>query len=224
MDSLYLEELDDRWRIDIKRNAPAAMVEAAAAPVRTFKSGQVLATYRGGRFTSTDFIQWLQALPMLVHQNVAGATEKQLQDLVRSLVRNEVVVREAREAGTSLSEEEWTDLRERLRAQIERVKVGVGLDSALVGAETLEARRQAGADALTAYFYQLAARSRSVVVVPAFLAAKLRTDMSWAVSQSGIDQALERATRWRQEAEQASTDSGPERSPADSVSQEGTQR
>ncbi len=201
MDSMFLEELADRWRVKVRDNAPGTMREAAAAPLRTFKSGKVLATYRGGRFTSTDFIRWLQALPVLVHQNVASATDEQLTELVNSLVRNEVLVREAREEGTVLSEQDWIELREQLRTQIGRVKTGIGLDSALTGAETVEDRRRAGAEVINAYFYRLAATLRNVVVVPAFLAGKLRDDLSWDVSQPGVDQALEIASRWRQEAE-----------------------
>ena len=223
MDSVFLEELAERWRIDVRGSAPATMREAAAAPLRTFKSGKVLATYRGGRFTSTDFVRWLQALPVLVHQNVSGADDEQLTELATSLVRNEVLVREARGEGTSLTEEEWFDLRERLRGQIEQVKTRIGLDSAFAGATTLEARRRAGADAVTAYFYRLAATLRGVVVVPAFLAAELRAEMSWDVSQPGVDQALELATRWRQEAEQAASPE-PQVAPADSGAPQGEKR
>ncbi len=198
MDSVFLEELAERWRIRVRDKAPDVIREAVAAPLQTFKSGKVLATYRGGQFTAKDFIRWLQALPMLMNQNVADAIDGQLTDLATSLVRNEVLVREAREAGTVLSAEEWHSVREQLRAQIGRVISGVGLDTAFVDVESLEARRRIGAAAIRAYFYRLAATPRTAVVVPAFLADKLRDDMPWEVSQSGLDQAVELASRWRQ--------------------------
>ena len=191
MDSLFLEELESRWNVKVRSDGPGRMREAAAAPLRTFKASEVVGTFKGGRFTTADFVRWLQALPEVVHQGVSGASDEQLTGLARSLIRNEVLVRAAKEAGAEWLEEDQTSLRERLKGEIEQVSRGVGFDSALAGVETDDARRQVVDSVIRLFYYDLAQGKRNAVVVPAFLAERLRQDMRWDVSSSAIDETLE---------------------------------
>jgi hypothetical protein len=191
MDSVFLEELESRWNVKVRSDGPGRMREAAAAPLRTFKSSEVIGTFKDGRFTTADFVRWLQALPEVVHQGVSGASDEQLEGLARSLIRNEVLVRAAREAGAEWREEDQTSLRERLKGEIEQVSRGVGFDSALAGLETDDLRRQAVDSVIRTFYYDLAQGRRNAVVVPAFLAEKLRRDMRWDVSSAVIDETLQ---------------------------------
>lgn len=195
----FLEELDTRRELEVRSNGPALMREAAQVPLRTYQSPRVIGTYRGGEFTTADFVRWLQALRSDVAQSVPGASDDQLDELAHSLIRNEALIREAREAGMVLSPEDLQDLRERLREEVDRVRSIVGLDSAMAGLETVEERRAAAEIAIRQYFHQIAGRLAPVIVVPPFLAEMLRSTMTWEVSQPGVDQALELATRMRDE-------------------------
>ena len=191
MDSVFLADLESRWNVKVRSDGPGKMREAAAAPLHTFKSSELVGTFKGGRFTTADFVRWLQALPEVVHQGVSGASDEQLSGLARSLIRNEVLVRAAKEAGAEWLEEDQTSLRERLRGEIGQVSQRMGLDSALAEVETDDARRQAVDEAIRSFYYDIAQGERSAVVVPAFLAEKLRQEMKWDVSSAGIDQTLE---------------------------------
>lgn len=193
----YLEELDAQRRVEVRANGPALMREAVQVPLRTYQSPRVIGTYRGGEFTTADFVRWLQALRGDVAQSVPGASDDQLEELAHSLIRNEALIREAREAGMVLSADDMDDLRERLREEIDRVRSIVGLDSAMAGLATVEERRAAGEVAIRQYLHQIASRLAPVIVVPPFLAEMLRSTMSWEVSQPGVDQTLELATRMR---------------------------
>jgi hypothetical protein len=195
----YLEELDRERKVRVASGAAALMREAAQTPLRTYQSPRVIGTYRGGEFTTADFVHWLQALRGDVAQSVPGATDAQLDELAQSLIRNEALISEARDQGMVLSEGDLQDLRDRLREEIDRVRTVVGLDSAMMGRTTAEARLAAADSAIRDYFRRVASRESPAVVVPPFLAEMLRSTMKWDVSQAGVDQALELATRLRDE-------------------------
>ncbi len=135
MDSVFLEELEERRSLDVRSTAAAAMREAADAPQRTYGSDEVLGTYRGGKFTTFDFVRWLRALPGQIHQQIRVATDEQLAELARSLMRNEALVREARESGMELEEADYGEIKEQLRAEIADVRNALMIDS-IFGAST----------------------------------------------------------------------------------------
>jgi hypothetical protein len=206
-DTVILAEIEDEWRVRVVDNAPSLMREAAAAPLRAFQRPQQLGSHREADFTTVDFLRWLQAMSTVVYLSVPGASDEQLEDLLRSLVRNEALVAAALKAGVELQPEDMTELRERLREEIEAVRVGVGLDSTVMGRPTREERLTAAERAVHDYFRRLAASEATVVVVPAFLAQALRQDMPWDVSQTAIDAGLERLVALRQERFQQEVDS-----------------
>ena len=200
MDTLYLEELIDGWRIAVRRGAPAALREAAQAPHRAFGSDRVVGTYRGGEFTVADFVRWMQALPPQMFSQVGTADDDQLMELTRSLMRNEVLVRAARDAGVELPEESFVGYREQLRSEIQNVRDALRLDSALAEATSEEERDRAVESAVGGYLISLMEpKQPTAVVVPAFLAEHLRSQSDWDVSSPGLDQSVERAQRMRME-------------------------
>ena len=200
MDTLYLDEIVEEWRIDVRQGAPAALREAAEAPYRAFGSDRVIGSYRGGKFTMADFVRWMQALPPQMFSQVAIADNEQLMELTRSLVRNEVLVEAARDAGAELPEESFLGYREQLRSEVQNVRDALRLDTALAAATTEEERDQAMESAVETYLISLMdSRAPTALVVPAFLAQRLRSESDWGVSSPGLDQSVERAQRMRME-------------------------
>jgi peptidyl-prolyl cis-trans isomerase D len=209
MDTAFLGELAEAWRIDVRAGAPAAMREAAEAPFRAFGSDRVLGTYRRGRFTVADFVRWMQALPPQMFSQVTVAGDEQLTELARSLIRNEVLVKEAEEAGAELPEGRFAELKEQLRQEIDNVRQALRLDSALADTGEGEARREAVEDAVEVYLLELmVTRQATAAVVPAFLADWLRAQSRWGVSSPAIDRAVELAQRTRMERRVPAPDSG----------------
>jgi len=192
MEDAFLVELVQRWDVRVRSNAPAAVREAAAAPLQTFKSSATIGTYRDGKFTTADFVRWLQVLESPVLQGLGTASDEQIVELVRTLMRNEVLVREARESGVTYMAEDFPYLQEELRKEIRKVMDRLALDSALVGAATPEERLRAVDRSIIRYCHDLMLNAGSTVVVPAFLADRLRRDMEWSVSSAAVDQVVER--------------------------------
>jgi hypothetical protein len=200
MDLAILQDVDSRWNLEARSSAPSVMREAAAAPLRAIDSDEVIASYRGGRFTAADFVRWLAALPPQMQGRIEAAGDDQLEELATGLTRNELLVREAKEAGVHVSDEEYATLRERLRGEVQTVRTALGLDSVLAGVETPGERRARVHDAVAAYIVELMSGGGDGVMVPVFLAGGLRSDERWDVWDRGLDQALERAQLLRMEA------------------------
>jgi len=221
MDTQYLDEIVEEWRIEVRQSAPAALREAAEAPYRAFSSDRVIGTYRGGRFTVANFVRWMQALPPQMFSQVAIADDEQLTELTRSLVRNEVLVQAARDAGAELPEESFLGYREQLRSEVQNVRDALRLDSALAAATTEEERDQVLEATVESYLiYLMDSRAQTAVVVPAFLAQRLRSESDWDVSSPGLDQSVERAQRMRMEQRFPQGDSagvGPAAVPSDTT-------
>ncbi len=164
-----------------------------------FLAELVVGNYRGGEFTTADFVRWLQVLPEPVHMSVSTAPDEQLMELARTLVRNEVLILEAKEAGTNYREGDFASLQQRLRYELDRVRQVLPFDSAFAGLTTDEERLQAVAEVILAYYHTMATSRIRSVVIPAFVADKLRHDMDWEVSSVGLDQVVERADLLRAE-------------------------
>lgn len=217
MDLAIQQEVESRWNLEVRSSAPSVMREAAAAPLRAIDSDEVIASYRGGRFTAADFVRWLAALPPQMQRRIEGAGDDQLMELAEGLTRNELLVREARDAGVRLSDEDFAAYKERLQGEVQTVRTALDLDSALAGAETPDEQRERVDEAVYAYILELVSGGGDGVMVPVFLAGALRSDVRWNVWDRGLDQALERAQLMRMEMAPPDAGETPQGPASDSV-------
>lgn len=193
MDSVFLGSLEKRWNIEVRPNAPTLMREAAKSPLFSQNSDAVIGSYRGAKFTVSDYLRWLQALPQQVGSNIAGGTDDQLTGFARILIRQETLVREAEEHGMTLTPDEMKQLRERLRNELGVVRTQLGLDSAMATGKTVAEKTAAGDQAVLDYLRTYAKNLQNAVAVPAFLADALLADARWQVSTPALDQVIQRA-------------------------------
>ena len=180
----YLEELVLAWEVRVRPEAASLMREAAGAPLRARSSEELIGSHREGGFTMADFVRWLQVLPLQMQQQVATASDASLDEMARSMIRNEALVREARANGIALESEVLADIRTRLSAEISAVRSALGPN---MGGEP------AGVTA-ERYVRQLVGDLESSVVVPVFLAGALRNDEEWMVSEPALDLVVDRAS------------------------------
>ena len=214
MDSTFLRELMERWRVKVRSRAPALLREATREPLAAIQSKAVLGTYKGGKYTVHYFVRWLQALPSQTQQQIRVAGDEQLMEFARSLIRNEVLFLEARAAGAKLSDEDYTELKFRLKRDIIEVRAALGLDVALATTATESERQRAIEETVGEYIRGMlaaagiiAVRGRPESYVPVFLADKFRAEMRWNVSSAGLDRVVERATALRAQLESATVGS-----------------
>jgi len=197
MNFVFIREVDDRWELEVRSDAPDRMRRAAADPANAKKSKKVLGTYLGGKFTVSDLARWLHALPPEYTAEVTAADDEQLLQFVRGLIRNNVLEQEARDSGHELTQEDLATLRETLAQDITQLRQVMGLDSALALAGSEADRSQAVGGAVDNYLAAITNDLAQLAIVPPFLAEELRKDMDWDISASGINRALDRGARMR---------------------------
>ncbi len=197
MNFLFIHEVEDRWELEVRSDAPQLMRRAAADPASAKKSKKVMGTYVDGEFTVSDFARWLHALPPEYTAEVTAADDEQLFQFARGLIRNNVLEREARDSGHELTQEDMATLRETLAQDITQLRQAMKLDSTLALAGSEADRSQAVGEAVDNYLAAITNDLAQLAIVPPFLAEELRKDMDWDISASGINRALERGARMR---------------------------
>lgn len=209
-DSTFLAGLEQRRRLQVRERAAAHLREAVRTPLALRESREVLASFEGGRFTVSDFVQYLDVLPSQLEQQIGSATDDQLKGFVRSLARNEMLVAEARDAGVELSAEDFRQLREGLAAELAAVRTALALDAVPADSVASAARRGAvAAGRVDQYFDVFVNDLPRLVPVPRFLADQLRREAGWRVYPAGVSRAYELANARRQ-----TLDSAAGRTPA----------
>jgi hypothetical protein len=199
-DDAFLAALPERWDIEVRRGVGPAVREIGSNALRAKRSGKVLGSFRGGRFRVSDLARWLQAMPLQVRQQLSTANDSQVVMLVTSLMRNEALIREAREAGVTITPEFHEEMADQLRRQLALVSALVGLPF-----DTLQALRSLPAEArhdtvtvrVFAYLDAVAQNTKRLQAVPPFLADTLRAETDWAIEAAGIERALVRAREIR---------------------------
>jgi hypothetical protein len=195
-DDEFLAGLPSRWDIKVRSGVGPAVREMGQDPMRAKESGKVLGTYKGGRFRVSDLARWIQAMPQNVRQQMANASDSQVTQMVASLMRNEALVREAKEHGATISPSVQADLAEQLRRQLALVSALLGFPTdtlPMLRALPPEARHDSVRVHVYEYLSAVASNSRRLQAVPPFLADTLRSMAKWEVVPAGIEQVLTRA-------------------------------
>jgi hypothetical protein len=193
----FIREVDARWQVAVRPEAPMLMRKAAEDPVAARGSNRTLGTYLNGKFTVSDLARWLQALPAEYTAEVLGAEDDRLVQFARGLIRNGVLEQEARDAGHRLTQEDFAFLREKLAQDLTRLRQAMGLDSALTTADAQSDTSTVVGSVVGSYLAAITSNLARLVIVPPFLAEKLRREVDWHISESGVNRALEQGLRIR---------------------------
>jgi hypothetical protein len=199
-DDAYLAELPSRWDIEVRKDIGPAVRELGHDPIRAKTSGTVLGTYKGGRFRMSDFARWVQAMPPTVRQQLQGASDSQVTGLVSSLMRNEALLTEARQAGAVISEGFHEEMADQLRRQMSLVAALLGFPRdtlPLLRGLPREALQDTVSARVFGYLRALAQTEKRLQPVPPFLADTLRAEADWKLIPAGVEHVLERARRIR---------------------------
>ncbi|HET7039245.1 MAG TPA: peptidylprolyl isomerase [Gemmatimonadales bacterium] len=196
----YLAALMDRWGIEVKKGIGPAVREAGSHPARAKESGRVIGTHRGGDFRIRDLARWLQAMPLEIRRRLPSASDSQITVLVQTLVRNDALLHEAREAGVAIDSAFVEEARDQLRRQVALMSALLGLPfDSLPAIRALPAarRRALVEERVLQYLRALTQNEKRLQTVPPFLADELREDAEWKVIPAGVERTLERARSLR---------------------------
>jgi parvulin-like peptidyl-prolyl isomerase len=194
VDSMYLDDLLERRQIEVASTTAATVREVAAAPQRYRSSRKALGTFDTGRFTAADFVRWFRVLPPQMQQQVNVAPDEQIDFLVRQLIQQELLRKEAESTGVRLSEHSFNLLKQRYAADLDLLKqaINISAESLAVAGIVPEEREWLGQVRVNNYMAAAVRNEGRFVVVKPFLGDWLREGVDWEVRSAGIERVLER--------------------------------
>jgi hypothetical protein len=200
-ESVYVAKIDQDARIEVRSGAPA-LAKAAARDMREHRDdNDVMASYRGGQLTVGQFVTWIESYPpqMRLPQQMAQAPDSLVRQFVKSIARQEVMLRMADSAGVTMSAEERQSLQNDFKQVLNSVWAQLGIDpkSLADSARTVPERQRLAAARVEAYLDRIMAGQAQPLSVPPPVQAVLAKKYDAKVFPAGVDRAVERARKLR---------------------------
>lgn len=199
LDSLYMDSLTTKRRIEPVGRA-AARVRAAAQDLDEARSsGRVLVRYRGGSFRVRDLVRWLAALDPQVAQSLPRATDEQITQFLKVIAQRQLMLQQADSAGVTVTAEDWGLLRAQHDSALGILGGVLNLTPQMArdSAATPDARQRFAMARVQDYFDRVVRGRARFFPLPPFLGETLREKATWRVDQAGVRRALERGREIR---------------------------
>ena len=193
-DSIHLARLMDGAEIKVRSDAPATLRKLADDLAAASRSGKVLATYKGGNFTSREASRWLGAYPAQSMGQIKEAQDSLLNNLVRFLVQNQLLLGQADSAGIEVNAGMRESLLTQIRGQIQELKQVSGLDAPELSdtARTPASdRKRIAGEKVDDYFQRLSNNQAQFRPVPPTLSSELRARGDFRIYDAVVAKAIE---------------------------------
>jgi parvulin-like peptidyl-prolyl isomerase len=195
LDSVYMDSLSTANETKLARDATAVMRAAIEDPGEAIKSPKPLVRFTDGALTTRDYIRWVNALPPQFSARLRAADDSSLRQFARVLAQNTLLLRDAEAGGIRLTPEEWTELTQRYRAQLDTLRAVMGLDAPELTDESVPAAQRSALAAVKveAYFDRLIDKTTQLQPIPSALTTLLRGRFPSRVDAAGVNRSLELA-------------------------------
>jgi peptidyl-prolyl cis-trans isomerase D len=212
-DSTYIARLVENGDVKVKDNAVSTMRNAAKDLDAHAKDGAVLATSKAGNFTLGRLVRWIDADPRRaqIEQGLQQAPDSQVVGFLKSLVRNELLLRQADSAKVQLDPADLAELRSRFAQVVAGTwdELGVSPKALADSGSTPAQRERIAAARIDQYMDKLMAQEARYVDVAQPVATVLRAKYGFKVNAAGLERAVERGTKERAAADSAAEASRP---------------
>ncbi|HEU4584656.1 MAG TPA: peptidylprolyl isomerase [Gemmatimonadaceae bacterium] len=212
-DSTYLTQLEEAAGLTIKDNAVGTIRAAAKDLDAHAKDDAVLATYKGGEFTLGRLVSWVNAYPQKpqIERGFQQAPDSQVAQFLKIVVRNDLVLHQADSAKVELDSAELGELHGRFAQVVAQTWDQLGVSPSVLddSGTTASARARVAAGHIDSYMDKLMAQEARFVDVPQPVATVLRDKYDWKVNDSGLERAIQNATKARAAADSANEKNRP---------------
>ncbi|HEX9283501.1 MAG TPA: peptidylprolyl isomerase [Gemmatimonadales bacterium] len=195
-DSLYIDSLAILRDVRVKAGAPALVRQAVPEIVAARTDRRTLATYRGGALRISDLARWLMALNPEDVRGIARASDRDLQQFVKRLAEQDILLAQVDSAGVGLTPDDWQQVRADHDSMIAILERLTALSPELLkdSASSEQARIELAMARVNAYLDRAVKEGKAQFFpVPPFLAGALRQGQPFSLNDAGIARALERA-------------------------------
>lgn len=204
-ESTYIAKLDAESNINVKSNAPAVAKAAARELTAHRTDDDVMATYKGGDLTVAQFVRWVEAYPpqARIAQQLGQAPDTIVRDFVKSVARNEVMLKKADSAKINITPEEKQRLYDEFHQLIAQLWQQLGIEPARLNdsAKSVPERERYAASKIETYLDGVMSGQAQPVSVPQPVQVVLMSKYQSKVYPAGVDRAVERARKLRSTAD-----------------------
>jgi hypothetical protein len=206
-ESVYVSKIDTDARIEVKSAAASQAKEAAREMNAHRNDSDVMATYKGGDLTVGRFVSWIESYPpqMRLPQQMAQAPDSLVRQFVKSIARQEVMLRMADSAGITLSAEEKNQLHSEFKSALSSVWQQLGIEPRAMAdsARSVPERERLAASRVEAYMDRIMSGQAQPLSVPPPIQAVLSSKYELKTYPAGVDRAVEGARTLRAAADSA---------------------
>jgi hypothetical protein len=205
-DSLYLDSLSIKRRIEPVSRAPAYVRAAMQDLDASQKSRRTLVNYRGGSIRVRDMLRWVRAMDPSVTQALPQAPDEQINQFLKALAQRELLLKQADSAKVTLTPEDWQQVRAQHDTALKLLGSILSLSPELLrdSVSTEPDRVNLAMGRVDDYMGRVVQGRARFFPVPQFLGETLRAQGDWNVDEAGVRRALERAQLIRADSTRAS--------------------
>lgn len=129
----YVEGLREPVDLEIAEGATDVATQLAENPgerLRGRAASRALVSWRGGSVTARDYVTMLRRMPPQQQAQYASLPDNQMEEVLRNLATNELVLADARERGITIPESEQDSIRGVIRSELRELSAQAGLQGA----------------------------------------------------------------------------------------------
>ena len=199
----YYAEVETKYHVKVDGGAPARTRSAIDDLDGHQNDHSTLASYDGGALSTADLVRDIrdfEANDPQAEQKLSGVKttpDSQINSMVKVMAVQALIIKEARDNGIKLSADEWKSMQDGFKAEVDSLKMVLGLTSQAIDPKaTAGDRERAAAEKVDQYFNDMVTEKAQWHPLPGVLAVKLRADykpkFSAVALQHGIDLAQRR--------------------------------
>jgi hypothetical protein len=181
--------------------------------VKHRKDNTVLATFKGGDLTVSEFLGWVETMPpqMQVARQLPQLPDSVVRKFVSSIAEREVMLQKADSAKITLSPEDKTQLYAQFSQLVQMLWQQLGVDPKALAdsAKTAPERERLAANRVEAYVDRILGGQAQPVPVPQPLAMVLQSKFDSSINTAGVDRSVERAQKIRAAADSTRAQNQP---------------
>jgi hypothetical protein len=153
-----------------------------------------IATYEGGEFTAEQLREFFLTQTPEVWVQIAAGTDEQLEQMVRELTRDQILIAEAASRGIAVSDEEMAEIEGQVREQYVLIADFLALDSLQVAPEgDMQGAIEQAVDSLMA---RLVTNQQDIIPLGP-LARPLREHFGASVAEGAVERIMARIEELR---------------------------
>ncbi len=206
-DSLYVDSLLIKRKIEPVSRAPAYAKAAAQDIDAARSSSRVLVKYRGGSLRVRDFARWLNALDPQILNALPQANDEQINQFLKSLAQQQLMLEQADSARVTLTAADWQRVRDEHDSTLAMITSILNLTPQALrdsSGKSQADRVNFALGRVNDYFDRVFHGRARFFPLPAFLADTLLAQARWNVDAAGVRRAVERGQEIRSDSTQAS--------------------